>query len=63
MDDKQKLRSWLDDLERQQFYGSVTCKFEHGVITYVRMEQGFKPQDLKIQSDNPRNHASSNSNR
>ena len=60
MNDKEKLRAWFDDLERQQFYGSVACKFENGRVTYVRMEQGFKPQDLNIQSENPRNHARSN---
>jgi hypothetical protein len=53
---KDKLRAWLDDLERQQFYGSVTCKFEDGHVTYVRVEQGFKPQDLTIQSGTPRNY-------
>ena len=53
---KDKLRAWLDDLERQQFYGSVTCKFEHGHVTYVRLEQGFKPQDLNIQSETPRTY-------
>jgi hypothetical protein len=52
---KAKLRAWLDDLEKQHFYGTVACKFEHGHVTYVRVEQGFKPQDL---SETPRNHAS-----
>jgi hypothetical protein len=56
MEDKEKLIAWLNDLERQHFYGSVACKFEHGRVTYVRVEQGFKPEDLNIQSETPRNH-------
>ena len=60
MNDLERVKHWLNDLERQQFYGSIVCKFEHGRVTYVRMEQGFKPADLTIQSENPRNNASSN---
>jgi hypothetical protein len=59
MNEKEKLVAWLDELERQKFYGNVACKFEHGRVTYVRVEQGFKPEDL-IQSENPRNHVRTN---
>ena len=61
MNDLDKLRDWFDDLHRQRFYGSVTCKFEHGHVTYVRMEQGFKPQDLQQNtlSGAPRNNNAS----
>jgi hypothetical protein len=58
MNEKEKLRAWLDELERQQFYGNVVWKFEHGRVTYVRLEQGFKPDELNIQSGIPRKHDS-----
>ena len=52
----EKLRAWFAALERDQFYGSVTCKVECGRVTYVRVEQGFKPEELTSQSGDPRIH-------
>ena len=52
----EKLRAWFASLERDRFYGSVTCKIENGRVTYVRLEQGFKPEELSTQSGDPRNN-------
>jgi hypothetical protein len=52
----EKVRAWLAALEVERFHGSVTCKVENGRVTYVRVEQGFKPEELKVQSGDPGNN-------
>jgi len=49
----QAVKDWLDDLERQRFYGSATLKIEAGRVTYIREERGMRPEEL-VQSGNPR---------
>jgi len=55
----EKLKAWFASLERDRFYGSVTCKIEGGRVTYVRLEQGFKPDELSNQPGDPRNNGKS----
>ncbi len=40
------VKQWLDELERQRFYGSATLKIEAGRITYIREERGMRPEEL-----------------
>jgi hypothetical protein len=42
----ESVKQWLDELERQRFYGSATLKIEAGRITYIREERGMRPEEL-----------------
>jgi hypothetical protein len=57
MDSKQStIINFLDDLERQQFYGSVELKFEAGRIVLIRKTETIKPNDYRNNRGNNCEH-------
>jgi hypothetical protein len=52
------VKQWLDDLERQRFYGSATLKIEAGRVTYIREERGMRPEELSRVKSRSSDHSS-----
>ncbi len=52
----QPILGFLRGLGREQFWGSITLKFEAGRVVHVRREENLKPEELSRESR--WNHAS-----
>lgn len=46
------VRSYLDRLGAERFYGSITIKYENGAAVHIRREQNLKPSELSGTPEN-----------
>jgi len=40
------IRTFMDRLERQRFYGTVTVRYENGTAVHVRREESILPSKI-----------------
>jgi hypothetical protein len=53
MNERERIKRWIDHLASQQFYGSFQILFENGHAVHTRQETSRKPADLRVPSDLP----------
>jgi hypothetical protein len=47
------LHTYLDHLARQNFYGTLSARFENGTVVHLRREESILPGHL---TEKPENH-------
>jgi hypothetical protein len=47
------IHTYLDDLSKQNFYGTLSARFENGTVVHLRREESILPANL---TEKPENH-------
>lgn len=51
---RRSVRAYLDRLEKEQFYGTVSVRYEAGTAVHIRREESILPSNINI-TETPNN--------